>query len=346
MYKNILRDTFASVFEEKDALFKALIIPTLLLMFFNYFGAFDVNNLYLSIPIIVLTIIINITISITTHRILLLKENSIPTWGLFKLSSREGKFFLSTFGLGFIIILVGLLIMVVVMIFESLFSNFLNTTLNAIIIICILFAILSIISRLSIVFPAISVDKNITFTDSWHYTKDYKLLCFITIIVFPALFAIALSLPYGFIIDILADKISPHMTAFYSILNVFINIFIISALIGFLVGMIASVNTAPLAATLLYFAGIFLGFGCSALTVLIQNVTDDRYRGRLNALFSLIFQLAPALGGLITGIIAQLSSTRTSLMASAILIFFLSIFFHLLFSYLNNARLNPQVENR
>ena len=123
-------------------------------------------------------------------------------------------------------------------------------------------------------------------------------------------------------------------------------IFIISALIGFLVGMIASVNTAPLAATLLYFAGIFLGFGCSALTVLIQNVTDDRYRGRLNALFSLIFQLAPALGGLITGIIAQLSSTRTSLMASAILIFFLSIFFHLVFSYLNNARLNPQVENR
>ena len=230
MYKNILRDTFASVFEEKDALFKALIIPTLLLMFFNYFGAFDVNNLYLSIPIIVLTIIINITISITTHRILLLKENSIPTWGLFKLSSREGKFFLSTFALGLIIILVGVLTMAGVMLFEALFTNFLNPTINAIIIVFILFAILSVMSRLSIVFPAISVDKNITFTDSWNYTKDYKLLCFITIIVFPALFAIALSLPYGFIIDILADKISSHMTAFYSILNVFINIFIISAL--------------------------------------------------------------------------------------------------------------------
>jgi len=218
------------VFEEKDALFKALIIPTLLLMFLNYFGAFDVNNLYLSIPIIVLTVIINFTLSITTHRILLLKENSIPTWGLFKLSSREGEFFLSTFGLGFIIILIGILITIVVMVFETLFSNFLNTTISAIIIISIIFAILSIISRLSIVFPAISVDKNITFTDSWHYTKDYKLLCFITIIIFPALFAITLSLPYGFIIDILADKISPHMTAFYSILNVFINIFIISAL--------------------------------------------------------------------------------------------------------------------
>ncbi len=86
---------------------------------------------------------------------------------------------------------------------------------------------------------------------------------------------------------------------------------------GCLVACIATVNTAVLAAILLYFTGALLGFASSALTVLIQDVTNENYRGRLNALFSLIFQSAPALGGLITGVIAQMSDTRASLMAAA-----------------------------
>jgi len=122
-------------------------------------------------------------------------------------------------------------------------------------------------------------------------------------------------------------------------------IFIVSALVGCLVAFIASANTASIAAILLFLAGTLLGFASSALTVLIQDLANNSYRGRLNALFGLIFQSAPALGGLVTGIIAQFSSTRTSLMAAAIIIFFFSTFFYLVFTNLNNARLQQHIAN-
>ena len=122
-------------------------------------------------------------------------------------------------------------------------------------------------------------------------------------------------------------------------------IFIVGGLIGVLVSFIASVNTASVAVFLLFVTGTLLGFAASALTVLIQDVTDDRYRGRLTALFSLIFQLAPALGGLATGFIAQLSDARTSLMVAAIVILGSSIMLYLVFTQLNNARLDQQATN-
>ncbi len=122
-------------------------------------------------------------------------------------------------------------------------------------------------------------------------------------------------------------------------------IFIVGGLIGVLVAFIASVNSASMAVVLLFVTGALLGFAASALTVLIQDVTDDKYRGRLTALFGLIFQLAPAIGALITGLIAQLSSTRSSLMVAAMIILGSSIILYLVFTQLNNVRLHQQATN-
>ncbi len=122
-------------------------------------------------------------------------------------------------------------------------------------------------------------------------------------------------------------------------------IFIVGGLIGVLVAFIASASTASTAVVLLFITGALLGFGASALTVLIQDVTDERYRGRLTALFSLIFQLAPALGGLVMGVIAQASNTRASLMVAAFIILGTSVILYLVFTQLNGARLQQKIAN-
>ena len=80
------------------------------------------------------------------------------------------------------------------------------------------------------VFPSIALDKELTFKQAWNYTKSYKMLCFITIIVFPGLFSIIFGLVYGLVIGFLMKVISPQLDVLYTVLNVFINVFMISAL--------------------------------------------------------------------------------------------------------------------
>lgn len=231
MYKEILKNTFASVFEKKDILFKALLIPTLLLMIFDYLLDTDLANLYISIPFFILSVLINITIAITTHRILLLKESQIPIWGLFKFTSREYKFLFATIGLLlFIFIPVFLLIVASSFVDNIQIDSSIGSIMIVIVAIAILISIVVIASRLSLVFPSISIEKNMTFKQAWSYTKNYKLLCFITIILFPALFSIIFGLAYGLVIGFLMKLISPQLDVLYTILNVFINVFMISAL--------------------------------------------------------------------------------------------------------------------
>lgn len=231
MYKEILKNIFASVFDKKEQLFKALLIPTLLLMVFDYFLVLDFTNLYITIPFFILMMLINITISITTHRILLLKKSDIPTWGLFKLGSREYKFTLSSGGLGLILLATLIIGAIVLGVMGTILKSAGNLNIFIYTAAFFLFIyMMYVATRLSMVFPSIAVDKALTFKQSWKYTQKYKLLCFITIVVFPLLFAILISLVYGLVIKFLMTVISSELAVLYSLLNVFINVFIISAL--------------------------------------------------------------------------------------------------------------------
>lgn len=118
-------------------------------------------------------------------------------------------------------------------------------------------------------------------------------------------------------------------------------IFTCGGLTCVLVTCIALTETANIVALFLLASGALLGFSASAMTVLIQNFTDDRYRGRLTALFGLIFQLSPALGGLATGLIAQTSSTQISLLLAALFILFFVCIFYWVFTRLNQICITP-----
>ena len=77
-----------------------------------------------------------------------------------------------------------------------------------------------LVGRLSLVFPGIAVDKGVTFGLSWELTRDYQLLMFLVVVVFPLLLVI----PF-YLLDML-----PYTFAISSVLSTFAVVFEIAAL--------------------------------------------------------------------------------------------------------------------
>lgn len=218
MYKTIIKVTFEKLFSKWQVLLKALFLPLLFLLFMEYVG---VNVLIQkdssAIGVLILTVIsliINVFIAVTTHRVLLLGDDSVPPYGIFTLGARERKFFLKSIILALIVIL------------PMSIATFIHPILGVIAII----SGLIIFSRLSLVFPAVCIDEEISFGDAWNLTKEYKGLVFLTLIVFPAILSILVALIYGLVIGFLVKVIAPEL----SILSAFLNLFITVFVIGFL----------------------------------------------------------------------------------------------------------------
>ncbi|MGB5867258.1 MAG: hypothetical protein WBG69_05210, partial [Arcobacteraceae bacterium] len=76
----------------------------------------------------------------------------------------------------------------------------------------------------------IAIDKPMSFETAWRYTKKYKLLCFLMIILFPLFFSSIVGGIYAFIINILVTTISIHFNILSVFLNVIVSVFLVSAL--------------------------------------------------------------------------------------------------------------------
>lgn len=222
MYKKIINLTFLPVFENKTALMQALLIPLILIIILTKLSLFFTSNIavvLLNLPILLL----NISIAITTHRILLLGPNSIPTWGSFSLGKREGSFFLMSIVLSLIMVPFALVVALVV-------SLKLPAAISISTIVLMGIFALMCFCRLCLVLPSVAIDNRLTLAESWRYTKNYKLLTFFTIIIFPLVFSLIVGLVYMLVIGFLIALISPHLDILIPVLNVFITVFIISAI--------------------------------------------------------------------------------------------------------------------
>ncbi len=229
MYKEIIINTFDTIFKNSNNLIQKLIIPTILISILNFYAQQYINpklidninintidpiSSLLPITITFMLIMINISIAVTTHRVSILGANSVPKLGSYILGLREFKFLLKSILLG--------LIIAIPLIAVSLIPV-------AGIFIAPILAIL-LISRLSLIFPAISCDAKLGFYEIWKITREYKTLTFLMIIVFPFIFSLTVGIVYTFAIEFLIKLVSVHMIVLYSILNVFILVFSISAL--------------------------------------------------------------------------------------------------------------------
>lgn len=111
--------------------------------------------------------------AIITHRVLLLGADSVPIYGLYKPTSREFVFAGHFLGIG---IIVSPILIVLSLIPDAFFE---------IVIPVIVVLFLYLMCRISLVFPAIAVGKNWSYTESWRATRNFKIISIFTIGLFP-----------------------------------------------------------------------------------------------------------------------------------------------------------------
>jgi len=220
-YKEIINDTFILLVKKRNVLAKALIIPFILLLIIDYyeksFATFSTSgNIFTNVSLlffVILSLIISIIVAITVHRVLLIEENPVPTWGFFKFGSREFKY------IGFSILIGLVCIPTLIFVF-----------IPAIGIVITLIMVLIIISRMSLVFPAIALNEHMSILDSWNRTKNFKLITFFSIIVFPTIITLAVGIVYGLVINFLVKVVSSQLDILYVILNLFITVLVVATL--------------------------------------------------------------------------------------------------------------------
>lgn len=220
-YKEIINDTFGLLVKKRDVLAKALIIPFILLLIIDYYEkSFSIvsnsGNISINFSLlffIILSLVISIIVAITVHRILLIEENPIPKWGFFKFGSREFKYLAFSFLIGLVCI-----------------PAFIFMFIPIVGIIITLITVLIIISRMSLVFPAIALNENMSIIDSWNQTKNFKLITFFSIIIFPTIIALVVGVVYSLVINFLVNVVSVHLNILYVILNFFITVLVVATL--------------------------------------------------------------------------------------------------------------------
>ena len=223
MYKEIITKSLKDVFENYDAILKALIIPVILLFLIEYVSnEFTKPNEFgvFSIVLVILSLLVDMIILISVHRILILGRDSVPTWGIRSYTKREYKFVLKYLGMIGIVVLC---LVPTILIFSQ-------SPIFYMVALFVLTLVLIIISRISLVFPAISIDEDMSFKESWALTKNYKMLSFTTIIIFPLLFSIIVGGIYTLVIKFLAATISTDLNILLVLLNIAITVFLVSAL--------------------------------------------------------------------------------------------------------------------
>ena len=142
-------------------------------------------------------------LAITTHRIILLGPESISEWGVYVPRKREFYFVLYSIGLGLLMIPFGFLALIPTV------GWFIAAL-----------AIIYMMARLSLVFPAIATDQGWTFSDSWKATRNHQILMMVVVAIFP------------FVISIPEQLLShvPYIGVFVSLLSACSMVFVVAAL--------------------------------------------------------------------------------------------------------------------
>ncbi|MEE2001863.1 hypothetical protein QWY20_10410 [Alkalimonas sp. MEB108] len=186
MFTAILQSTLSKIAHNKNQLIRALAIPMLLLILIEYFWELGYGTVF-DIALHIGWFLMYSIIAILTHRSMLLGQGTasmmaLPSWG-----KRETAYLLRLIGYALIIACAAIL-MLIPMLGGLLF----------------VVALLILLGRFALVFPAIAVDYPISFRDSWHITSGHTLLMVLIVAILPVGLALPMLvieyLPYGFLL--------------------------------------------------------------------------------------------------------------------------------------------------
>lgn len=198
----IIKLTFTFIKENYRSLLKSTLIPLITLMLLMLCESINTNS-YVEILIQIISMFVYTVLAITAHRFVLLGSGSFSKWGIGSWSKREIFFFLHIIAL--ILVFIPLMLL-----------NFIPMIGGVIALIIYVWAS----SRLSLVFPGISIDKGVSFKISWWFTKNHQKLMLSVIVIVPVIFAIP-ALIVSFI---------PHSDIINQIITVAATIFEVAAL--------------------------------------------------------------------------------------------------------------------
>lgn len=194
---------FGYLYEYRASFIKALLIPVSMLVVLDFFPKkYLATSLSFALFVIVSWFIYSI-IAITTHRIILLGPESVKEWGIYIPGKRESKFILYSIGVGLLMMPFTIISLVPVIGW-----------------IIGLGAMLYVVPRLSLIFPAIATEQDWTIKDSWVATSDHAALMIVVVAIFP----IVMGIPFVLI------SLIPHTGLIVSVLTSIILIVTIAAL--------------------------------------------------------------------------------------------------------------------
>lgn len=236
MYMKLMNESLKTILENKKALFKALIVPLLFFIVIDLSFPNIVHNgkfifvseseKYVVVLFIFITFLINISIAVSVHRILLINDDISP-WKSVSTTKRELKFFLKVVFLGILSFLAYLIILFFA---TALLKMFLDKESFFIAFFLSLLVAIIIFSRFSMVLPAAAIDEKMGFYDALIFTKGYKFLSLYMVTIFPALISFLIMFVYGLIIKFLSGVVWEHFSILYVLLNLFITTLVISCL--------------------------------------------------------------------------------------------------------------------
>jgi len=200
--KRTIWGAFGYVYAYRKPFAKALLFPISILV---VFGAIPIqeHGSALMVLLTILPLFIYTILAITTHRIILLGPESVSEWGVYVPRKREFYFVLYSIGFGLLMIPFGFFALI--------------PTIGWIIAVA---AIIYMMARLSLVFPAIATDQGWSFSDSWKATKNHQILMMVVVAIFP------------FVISIPEQLLShvPYAGVFVNLLSALTMVFVVAAL--------------------------------------------------------------------------------------------------------------------
>ena len=178
----IIGETFREVNNNKLSLVKALVTPicvTNVLYIIIFHVPYSIPRIIVGSYLIFQYLII----AVTTHRIILLGPTSVPEWGIFKITIREMYFAIHFVIISLVVILIAYGVSSVadkdyfVFVPSRLEGNF------AVFLVVVMSSWL--ISRLFLVFPAISIDIAMSYPESWRLTENHQWVVYIVVVIMP-----------------------------------------------------------------------------------------------------------------------------------------------------------------
>ena len=165
----ILTQAFVVPWELRVELIKKLSVPILFLIGIGYVEEYS-NGIY-DYLFAFIGYLAYVFLAVTCHRIIILGKNSVPTFGVRKWTMREARFFSWLVGL---YIMIGVMIFSIAALPSVIIPLFEGRVMYLVIPVSIISALpgVYVLSRLSLIFPATSVDEKANIKWAWDISRN------------------------------------------------------------------------------------------------------------------------------------------------------------------------------